>query len=961
MFYIHDFGPIVIKGKALQTTKKYFLYILLVSTALLFTACGDGETSYSLEDLQKAVEKEKNSVDVKTSLGHLKDKYAVDMAESTVVIDEDLSDNIVYTVESDKFELVDGVLYVKADASVSYGTYEVIVTATDALGEKTQKKITIVVVPDINLLAPSIITSVVNILENTTGEKQIVVEALGKGKVHSFVFTGGVDDGNFTVTKDGLLSLKSSIDYEDPNAQKTFSIQLQAVDDLNNASTVQSITVNIIDVDEAYHFTSQSNFTVLDNHSVVGKVLALANDASMPDAEYSFTTPTTEFGIGLTSGELRFANAPVYHEDGTNNTFTVNITAKNAFNGSETQSGVITIEVVPDYTLMKPIIDGYETPVTTIPTVSDIVHVRAHSQAPDGNVTFALSGEDAQLFEVDVNGNVRFKSVEDFYNPRDVDGDNSFHFVVEVTEDYGNMEPTQLITVNLKEDPAKMKPVITTDTIEIVENSLGLEKIDFETLGTGVVSEYIIVNTSQSLTFNSPFKFEDGFVSFKSLKPDFETEPTYEVSLQVRDDLGNLSAVKTVAVNIKNVDEKYTFTSNTSFAPTEGETVVGTITTTPKKAIADANVIYSIKSQSVNKFKIDAQTGVLSFITASNFNDTLQDYSVTINVSSQYNGSLTESDPIIVRVLPLTRAITFDPQDIAVLPDTIGTVSVNIVATSADPSATITYAMQSGNDDSIFSIDSGSGKLDITVPAYKWSSDPDDNVYRGAVVASDQYGNSKVQQGEMHVTTSVNGKPYFTSGDFTIAENGTAVGTVVATSDIPSHPTLTYSIIGGADSGLFTISSSGVLSFINIANYEYKSTYSLKIQVTDNIGHPDSVTTQDITVNVTDVADAPTSISFDTGLTTTASDGYRKGFIIYAYYSTVSYRQLAATPSPSNGTLHYSIVTNPNASIFSISDSGNLKIDAPYHSGGDYDLTVQVSEDNGEVSNQVLRVTIIND
>jgi len=174
---------------------------------------------------------------------------------------------------------------------------------------------------------------------------------------------------------------------------------------------------------------------------------------------------------------------------------------------------------------------------------------------------------------------------------------------------------------------------------------------------------------------------------------------------------------------------------------------------------------------------------------------------------------------------------------------------------------------------------------------------------------------------------------------------------------------MTYSIVGGADSSLFTInSSSGALVFNKLANYEYKSSYSLDVSVTDNIGHPESVMQTGITVTLNNVNDAPTSIRFsDDTTTTTASDGYRKWFFVYKYYNTVTHRQLAATASPSNGALSYSIKTNPNSGIFSMTTGGDLRIDAPYESGGNYDLEIEVTEEDGEVSTGTVRVTIVND
>jgi Ca2+-binding RTX toxin-like protein len=98
-----------------------------------------------------------------------------------------------------------------------------------------------------------------------------------------------------------------------------------------------------------------------------------------------------------------------------------------------------------------------------------------------------------------------------------------------------------------------------------------------------------------------------------------------------------------------------------------------------------------------------------------------------------------------------------------------------------------------------------------------------------------------------------------TTASISVAENTTAVTTVTST-DIDG-PNPTYSIIGGSDSGKFTIdASTGALSFVAAPNYESPSdsntnnSYVVQVQVADGAGGTD---TQTITVNVTNVNEAP--------------------------------------------------------------------------------------------------------
>lgn len=101
--------------------------------------------------------------------------------------------------------------------------------------------------------------------------------------------------------------------------------------------------------------------------------------------------------------------------------------------------------------------------------------------------------------------------------------------------------------------------------------------------------------------------------------------------------------------------------------------------------------------------------------------------------------------------------------------------------------------------------------------------------------------------------------PVFTStATPSVPENQASVMTVVATdSDVPPQ-TITYSITGGADAGLFTITPTGDLSFISGRDFENPTDANIDnvyvVQVTANDGQG-GVTTQTLSVTVTNVAE----------------------------------------------------------------------------------------------------------
>ncbi len=127
--------------------------------------------------------------------------------------------------------------------------------------------------------------------------------------------------------------------------------------------------------------------------------------------------------------------------------------------------------------------------------------------------------------------------------------------------------------------------------------------------------------------------------------------------------------------------------------------------------------------------------------------------------------------------------------------------------------------------------------------------------------------------------TNVNDEPDISGSALPeVKENTTTVGTYTVTDDDTSD-THTWSVESDTtieeneDGALFTISSSGALSFTTAPDYEMPSdvltdnTYYVRIKVTDN-GSPAKSDTHDITVTVEDVNEAPTLTSPTTSITT---------------------------------------------------------------------------------------------
>jgi hypothetical protein len=155
----------------------------------------------------------------------------------------------------------------------------------------------------------------------------------------------------------------------------------------------------------------------------------------------------------------------------------------------------------------------------------------------------------------------------------------------------------------------------------------------------------------------------------------------------------------------------------------------------------------------------------------------------------------------------------------------------------------LTYSL-SGADASSFVI-SSSGLLSfVTAPDYETKAS-----YTVIVTVTDSDGNFVSQTITITITDVDDNAPIISSAaTFTVAENQTAIGKVVATS--PSDATLTYTL-SGADAKSLTIAADGVLAFVSAPDYEVKASYSVTVTVSAG----SSSSTQAVTVTVTDLAD----------------------------------------------------------------------------------------------------------
>ncbi len=184
------------------------------------------------------------------------------------------------------------------------------------------------------------------------------------------------------------------------------------------------------------------------------------------------------------------------------------------------------------------------------------------------------------------------------------------------------------------------------------------------------------------------------------------------------------------------------------------------------------------------------------------------------------------------------------------------------------------------------------------------------------------------------VVPSINSLPSVIS----VNENQTSVVTISAT-DNDYGASLNFSI-SGTDASSFGITNSGVLSFQSAPNYELKNSYNITVNVSDGTNNA----SQNLTVNITNVNEAPEINGLASSVTVAENQ--------------TSVVTVSASDPDAGTTFSYSL-TGTDASALTIDSSGVITFNsAPdYVTKNSYSVVVNVSDGSLE-ANQAFTINI---
>ena len=388
----------------------------------------------------------------------------------------------------------------------------------------------------------------------------------------------------------------------------------------------------------------------------------------------------------------------------------------------------------------------------------------------------------------------------------------------------------------------------------------------------------------------------------------------------------------------------FTVSSNTISVP---EDIIGIIYDANATDADGDTITYSISggADSIH-FSIGNSSGELSFQSPPDYGNPSDSDDDNI-----YQIQLSVSDGVISVSMQLTVIVRSTNQapnaSISVSPDpeiTILTTDTEITldgSVSSDPDGdTIAYTWSQDQNINLSSEDGPSTRFTATTPG----------TYTFTLTVSD---GEKADSSTLALDIfPVSVAPNFTSPDTVRAkENYSGVIYTATATDADADDTLSYSIVGGADRKLFSLSGAE-LSFINAANYEDAkdsdgdNTYEVLLRVTDSY---DLYADLNLSISVDDINEAP---AFTSSVAVSIDENYSG--VIYS---------ATADDVDAGDTMNYSIAGGVDQSFFSLegaelSVTGAIRVGADSDGDSIYQVQLRVTDAMGLYDELNLSVSV---
>ncbi len=492
------------------------------------------------------------------------------------------------------------------------------------------------------------------------------------------------------------------------------------------------------------------------------------------------------------------------------------------------------------------------------------------SDAEDSVTGYAIhGGADASKFSIGASsGVVTFASPPNFEDPKDDDADGGYVVVVRATSGEDAREETadQTITVTVTDVDGEAPGAPATPAVATASLSSVTVTWTAPTNAGPAITDYDYRYRVKLPQGSWTEVTDTPITGLGATIGELAENTEYEVQVRATNAEGTGGWSDPPGSGSTASNAAPSFTSSATFDAAENQTAVGMAQASDGDT-GDSVTGYAIQGGAdASQFSIVEATGVLTFVSAPNFEapadaDTGNDYVVVVRATSGEGARAKTADQTITVTV---TDVDGEAPGIPVAPT---------VATASVSSVTVTWTAPTNAGPAITDYDY---RYRVKLPQGSWTEVTDTPItglgatigelaenteYEVQVRATNAEGTGGWSDPPGSGSTASNAAPSFTSSaTFDAAENQTAVGTVAASDGDTGDSVTGFAIQGGADPSQFTIvPATGVLTFVSAPNFEAaadadtNNDYVVVVRATSGEGARAKTADQTITVTVTDV------------------------------------------------------------------------------------------------------------
>ena len=675
--------------------------------------------------------------------------------------------------------------------------------------------------------------------------------------------TAGNDGHLFEFDDRNGLVFRSPPDYEDPgDADRDNQYELAVVaTDSGGRSDRLDVTVTVTAVDEGPEITGTTIYTVNEGQDLTGATFTARDPEDPTIVATNWRTSGTDGGDFIINqdGELSFRNIPDYERPADSNRDNVYLVTVQVSDGQYYGSLEVTVTVT-NQNESDPVVTGRDTLSFRENTTSTLYTYRVTDMDLGAEITWSVRGTDSDDFIISDMGELSFSGNPNHEQPADSDRDNVYEITVVASD--GSNEGTLGVTVTITE--VNEGPEISGRTSMIVfENHetvlatySGTDPEDTSAditrwSVTGRDGGDFTINSDGELTFRYPPNFE---------RPaDSDRDNVYEVTVRASDD--SVYGAYDVMVTVEAVDEPPEFRSGSRVEFTYRENGTSSLYTYRATDPEGVVVSWSVSGSDGDDFEI-SESGVLSFKEPPDYDDASDfdqdnEYEVLVVATDQTGHSA--DLPVTVSVTDVNEGpIISGASEFTVRENHDAVLGTYTARDPEIPDLEITRWSVTGRDGGDFTI-SEEGELTFRNPpdSERPADANGDSIYEVTVRASDEryYGTFEVTV----TVEAVDEAPEFHSNSqetFSYQENQiSAIYTYRGTD--PEGGDITWGL-SGTDYRAFAISEMGVLTFLNVPDYEDPAdsdddnVYEVTVEARDENGNTARLGVTVTVVNLTD-------------------------------------------------------------------------------------------------------------